>query len=71
MYDILATSQDKPNKKLKPEDDAKEELQEEACEEIAAFFYVNAISLNASRSEKFDSLFEKVARHGVGYKPPL
>ncbi|XP_019465412.1 PREDICTED: uncharacterized protein LOC109363616 [Lupinus angustifolius] len=84
MWNIVASLQDKQNKKSKNGDDGedgistqatingiyKKELQEDTCEEIAAFFYENAIPLNASRSEKFGSMFEKVARHGLGFKPP-
>ena len=48
----------------------KKNLREEACQEIASFFYNNAIPFNVSRSEEYTRMFEKVARHGLGFKPP-
>ena len=48
----------------------KKNLREEACQEIASFFYNNVIPFNVSRSEEYTRMFEKVARHGLGFKPP-
>ncbi|QHO24890.1 uncharacterized protein DS421_12g376240 [Arachis hypogaea] len=47
-----------------------EGLREEACDEIASFIYNNAIPFNVARSEEYHNMFEKVARHGLGFKPP-
>ena len=48
----------------------KKNLREEACQEIASFFYNNAIPFNVAKSEEYIRMFEKVARHGLGFKPP-
>ncbi|KAF1896197.1 hypothetical protein Lal_00027263 [Lupinus albus] len=48
----------------------KKNLREEACQEIAAFFYNNAIAFNVANSDEFKKMFELVARHGIGFKPP-
>jgi hypothetical protein len=45
-------------------------LREEACLEIASFFYNNAIAFNVAKSDEFRRMFEMVARHGLGFKPP-
>ncbi|XLT87520.1 hypothetical protein S245_009576, partial [Arachis hypogaea] len=48
----------------------KKGLREEACDGIASFIYNNAIPFNVARSEEYHNMFEKVARHGLGFKPP-
>ncbi|XLQ99945.1 hypothetical protein S83_066144 [Arachis hypogaea] len=48
----------------------KKGLKEEACDEITSFIYNNAIPFNVARSEEYHSMFEKVAHHGLGFKPP-
>jgi hypothetical protein len=48
----------------------KKELREEVCQAIAYFFYNNAISFNVAKSDEFQMMFEMVAGHGLGFKPP-
>jgi hypothetical protein len=48
----------------------KKNLREEACLEIASFFYNNAIAFNVAKSDEFQKMLEMVARHGLGFKPP-
>ncbi|XLR47865.1 hypothetical protein HN51_032096, partial [Arachis hypogaea] len=47
----------------------KKGLREEACDEIVSFIYNNVIPFNVARSEEYHSMFEKVACHGLGFKP--
>ena len=48
----------------------KKNSREEVCENIASFFYNNAIPFNVARTEEFAKMFESVAKHGPGFKPP-
>ncbi|PNX74392.1 HAT family dimerization domain containing protein [Trifolium pratense] len=48
----------------------KKNLREEACLEIASFFYNNAIAFNVAKSDELQRMLEMVARHGLGFKPP-
>ncbi|CAI0545089.1 unnamed protein product [Linum tenue] len=48
----------------------KKDLRQDACRGIARWFYNNALSFNASRDDLFAEMFELVARHGPGFKPP-
>lgn len=48
----------------------KKEDREIACKAIALFFYNNAIPFNVARSEEYFKMFEYVAKHGIGFKPP-
>ncbi|XP_020973060.1 uncharacterized protein LOC107630989 [Arachis ipaensis] len=48
----------------------KNNLREEVCLEISAFFYNNGIPFNVSRSEEYSRMFEKAIRYGQGFKPP-
>ncbi|CAI8598816.1 unnamed protein product [Vicia faba] len=48
----------------------KKNLREEACIEIASFFYNNAIAFNVAKSEEFQKMLELVSRHGLGFKAP-
>ncbi|XLT47278.1 hypothetical protein HN873_039882, partial [Arachis hypogaea] len=48
----------------------KKGLRKEAWDEIALFIYNNTIPFNVARSEEYHSMFEKVGRHGLGFKPP-
>jgi len=48
----------------------KKSEREEACQEIALFFYNNAIPFNVAKSEEFIRMLELVAKHGPGFKPP-
>ena len=43
---------------------------EDACQEIALFFYNNAISFNVANNEEFRRMLELVAKHGARFKPP-
>ncbi|KAK2361799.1 hypothetical protein QL285_086915 [Trifolium repens] len=47
----------------------KKNLREEACFEIASFFYNNAKAFNVAKSDEFQRMLEMVARHGLGFKP--
>lgn len=44
-------------------------MREEACLEIASFFYNNAIAFNVAKSEEFQRMLEMVSRNGLGFKP--
>ncbi|XLR50482.1 hypothetical protein HN51_001174 [Arachis hypogaea] len=48
----------------------KKHLREEICLEIRAFFYIDGIPINVSRSEEYSRMFEKAIRYGQGFKPP-
>jgi hypothetical protein len=48
----------------------KKNLREEACLEIASFFYNNVIAFYVAKSDEFQRMLEMVARHGLGFKPP-
>ncbi|CAI0406310.1 unnamed protein product [Linum tenue] len=48
----------------------KRDLRNSACKTISQWFYENAIQFNATRSSKYNQMFEDVARHGPGFKPP-
>ncbi|GAU36121.1 hypothetical protein TSUD_374840 [Trifolium subterraneum] len=48
----------------------KKSVREDACTDIASFFYNNAIPFNAVKSEEFLKMCASVARHGMGFKPP-
>jgi len=43
---------------------------EDACQEIALFFYNNVILFNVANSEEFKRMLKLVGRHGPGLKPP-
>jgi hypothetical protein len=34
------------------------------------FFYNNAVPFNVARSDEYFKMFEYVAKHGIGFKPP-
>ncbi|CAI0406309.1 unnamed protein product [Linum tenue] len=44
----------------------KRDLRNSACKTISQWFYENAIQFNATRSSKYNQMFEDVARHDVG-----
>ncbi|XP_050897332.1 uncharacterized protein LOC127104174 [Lathyrus oleraceus] len=48
----------------------KQNLRDEACKDIAFFFYNNSIPFNVARSEEFQKMFESAIKHGIGFKPP-
>jgi len=48
----------------------KKDLREEACRQIARFFYTNAIPFNCVKNPEFVKALELVAKHGPGFKPP-
>ncbi|XP_057434397.1 uncharacterized protein LOC130727307, partial [Lotus japonicus] len=45
-------------------------LTEDACLDIASFFYNNEIPFTAVKSEEFTKMCESISRHGLGFKPP-
>jgi hypothetical protein len=48
----------------------KKEVREDACKDIALFFYNNAIPFNVARSDEYLKMFDNVVKHGIGFKPP-
>lgn len=48
----------------------KKDIREEACQQIARFFYTSAIPFNCARNPEFVKALELVAKHGPGFKPP-
>jgi hypothetical protein len=48
----------------------KKEVRDDACKDIALFFYNNAIPFNVARSDEYLKMFDNVAKHGIGFKPP-
>ncbi|CAN0918385.1 hypothetical protein LINGRAHAP2_LOCUS30839 [Linum grandiflorum] len=48
----------------------KKDLRREACKGIAHWFYTTASSFNGTRCEAYNRMFDLVARHGPGFKPP-
>jgi hypothetical protein len=48
----------------------KNNLREEACQQIARFFYTSAIPFNCVKNHEFVKTLELVAKHGPGFKPP-
>ncbi|GAU28685.1 hypothetical protein TSUD_215920 [Trifolium subterraneum] len=47
----------------------KKDIREDACKDIALFFYNNAIPFNVARSDEYVRMFDNVAKHGLGFKP--
>ena len=48
----------------------KKYIKEEACRQIARFFYTSAIPFNCLKNPEFLKALELVAKHGPGFKPP-
>ena len=48
----------------------KKDLREEACQQIARFFYTSANPFNCVKNFEFAKMLELVGRHGIGLKPP-
>jgi hypothetical protein len=48
----------------------KKEVREDACKDIALFFYNNDIPFNVARSDEYLKMFDNVAKHGIGFKLP-
>jgi hypothetical protein len=48
----------------------KKDIREEACRQIARFFYTSAIPFNCVKNPEFLKALELVAKHGSGFKPP-
>jgi hypothetical protein len=48
----------------------KKDIREEACRQIARFFYTSAIPFNCVKNPEFLKALELVAKHGPGFKPP-
>uniref|UniRef100_A0A6N2MWB4 BED-type domain-containing protein n=1 Tax=Salix viminalis TaxID=40686 RepID=A0A6N2MWB4_SALVM len=47
----------------------KKDIREEACQQIARFFYTSAIPFNCARNPEFVKALELVAKHGPGLAP--
>jgi len=48
----------------------KKDIREEACLQIARFFYTSAISFNCVKNLEFIKALEMVTKHGPSFKPP-
>lgn len=48
----------------------KKDIREEACQQIARFFYTSAIPFNCAKNPEFAKMFEIVGKYGCGFKPP-
>ena len=48
----------------------KREEREEVCQQIARVFYTSAIPFNAVNNPEFPIMIEKIAKFGIGLKPP-
>ncbi|GAU45878.1 hypothetical protein TSUD_401040 [Trifolium subterraneum] len=48
----------------------KKDIREDACKDISLFFYNNAIPFNVAKSDEYVRMFDSVAKHGLGFKPP-
>ena len=48
----------------------KKDIKEEACQQIARFFYTSVIPFNCVKNPEFVKALELVAQHGPGFKPP-
>jgi hypothetical protein len=48
----------------------KKDIREEACRQIARFFYTSAIPFNCVKNPEFLKTLELVAKHGPCFKPP-
>jgi len=48
----------------------KKDIIEEACWQIASFFYTSAIPFNCVKNPEFLKALELVAKHGPSFKPP-
>jgi len=48
----------------------KKDIREEACRQIARFFYTSAILFKYVKNPEFIKALEMVAKHEPGFKPP-
>ncbi|CAN1184957.1 hypothetical protein LINPERPRIM_LOCUS39249 [Linum perenne] len=48
----------------------KKDQRREACKGISQWFYKTATAFNGTRCEEYYRMFDLVARHGPGFKPP-
>lgn len=48
----------------------KKDLREEACKQVARFFYAGAISFNYIKNMEFTKMCEVIGKYGQGFKPP-
>jgi len=48
----------------------KKDIREEACRQIARFFYISAILFKYVKNPEFIKALEIVAKHEPGFKPP-
>lgn len=48
----------------------KKEERDEVCQQVARFFYTSAIPFNVVNNPEFPLMCEKIAKFGIGFKPP-
>ncbi|GAU47350.1 hypothetical protein TSUD_302180 [Trifolium subterraneum] len=48
----------------------KKGIRDDACKDIALFFYNNAIPFNVARSDEYLKMFDNAIKHGFGFQPP-
>ena len=48
----------------------KKELREEACQQVAKFFYTSAIPFNCVKNPEFEKMCHLIGKYGLGFKPP-
>ena len=48
----------------------KKDLREEACQQVARFFYTSAIPFNCIKNPEFLKMCELIGKFGQGFKPP-
>ena len=48
----------------------KKELREEACQQVARFFYTSAIPFNCVKNPEFEKMCHLIGKYGMGFKPP-
>ncbi|XP_021727149.1 uncharacterized protein LOC110694277 [Chenopodium quinoa] len=63
-------SRNKPGVQTTLNQKYKKEEREEVCQQIAHFFYTSAIPFNVVNNPEFPIMVEKIAKYGIGLKPP-
>ncbi|GAU41171.1 hypothetical protein TSUD_89670, partial [Trifolium subterraneum] len=48
----------------------KKGIRDDACKDIALFFYNNVIPFNVARSDEYLKMFDNAIKHGLGFQPP-
>jgi hypothetical protein len=48
----------------------KKDIREDACKDIALFFYNNVIPFNVAKSDEYLKMFDNATKFGLGFKPP-